>query len=133
MGMPYGEYHTLTHHAEDVDKLKWMAQVDYWTMEEWAYFLNKLKAMKEGDGTVLDHTMVAWGSPGGTLNAHNRDMLPAMLCGGRRIGVKHQGHLMKKDVYLGNLWQTMADRMGMPIPKDFQGGEANGVISELLG
>jgi len=59
-------------------------------------------------------------------------MLPAMLCGGRRLGIKHQGHIMKKGVLLGNLWQTMVDRMEMPVPKDFQGGEANGVLSELI-
>jgi len=132
MGNPFADYHTLTHHGEDADKLRWMSQVDYWTMEEWAYFLNKLKSVREGEGTLLDHTMVAWGSPGGTVNAHNRDMLPAMLCGGRRIGVRHQGHIMKQGGLLGNLWQTMANRMGMPIPRDFQGGEANGVISELI-
>jgi hypothetical protein len=55
-----------------------------------------------------------------------------MLAGGSRLGVKHLGHLVKKDVRLGNLWSTMFDRLGVPLPENFQGGEADGVISELL-
>ena len=55
-----------------------------------------------------------------------------MLAGGSRLGVKHQGHLIKEDVVLGNLWQTIFDRMNVPLPANFQGGEANGVIKELV-
>ena len=88
--------------------------------------------MNEGDGTLLDHTMVAWGSTGGTINAHNNHHLPTVLCGGSGIGVKHQGHIVKNDDYLGNLWQTMFGLMNVPVPDNFQGGEADGVIQELL-
>ena len=101
-------------------------------MEEWAYFLNRLKGIEEGNGNLLDHSMVVWGSSGGTINAHNNHHLPTMLCGGSRLGVKHQGHIIKDDVYLGNLWQTMFKIMGVPVPADFQGGEANGTIDEVI-
>jgi hypothetical protein len=101
-------------------------------MEEWAYFLNKLKGIKEGDATLLDHTLVAYGSSGGSINAHHNHHLPTMLAGGRRLGVKHQGHIVKEDVRLGNLWATMFDRMQVPLPKNFQGGEADGLIKELV-
>lgn len=130
-GNPYG-YHTMTHHGEDPDKLKWWSIVDTHYMEEWAWFLDRLKNIKEGDGNLLDHTMVVWGSSGGTINAHNNHHLPTMLCGGSRLGVKHQGHVVKEDVYLGNLWQTMFNVMGVPVPIDFQGGEADGPISEVV-
>lgn len=130
-GNPYG-YHEMTHHGEDPDKLRWWTKADTWYMQEWAYFLDKLRSVKEGDGTLLDHTMVVWGSSGGTINAHNNHHLPAVLCGGSRIGVKHQGHIVKEDVYLGNLWQTMFGVLGVPVPENFQGGEADGVISELV-
>lgn len=131
LGNPYN-YHEMTHHGEDPDKLKWFTQADIWYMEEWAYFLYKLKSVKEGEGTLLDHTLVAYGSSGGSINAHHNHHLPAMLAGGARLGVKHQGHLVKEDVRLGNLWATVFDRMQVPLPENFQGGEADGLIKELV-
>jgi len=129
-GNPYN-YHEMTHHGEDPDKLKWFTQADIWYMEEWAYFLDRLKAIREGDGTLLDHTLVAYGSSGGSINAHHNHDLPTMLAGGARLGVKHQGHIVKRDVRLGNLWATMFDRLGVPLPDNFQGGESDGLITEL--
>lgn len=131
MGNPYN-YHEMTHHGEDPDKLKWFTQADIWYMEEWAYFLNRLKSIREGDGTLLDHTLVSYGSSGGSINAHNNDNLPTMLAGGSRLGIKHQGHIVKPKVRLGNLWATVFDRMGVPLPENFQGGEADGMISEFV-
>lgn len=130
-GNPYG-YHEMTHHGEDPDKLKWLTQSDIWYMEEWAYFLGKLKSIKEGQSTLLDHCLVAYGSTGGTINAHNRENLPAMLAGGAALGIKHQGHLTSPGDYLGNLWQTMFTALGAKVPENFQGGEASGVIQPLL-
>jgi hypothetical protein len=100
-------------------------------MEDWAWFLNKLRSIPEGNGTLLDHTLVAWGSSGGSINAHHNHHLPTMLAGGTALGVRHRGHVVKEDVRLGNLWATVFDRLQVEIPKDFQGGEADGVISEL--
>ena len=131
MGNPYN-YHEMTHHGEDPDKLKWFTQADIWYMEDWAYFLGKLKSIKEGDGTLLDHTLVAYGSSGGSINAHHNHHLPTMLAGGSRLGIEHQGHIVKEDVRLGNLWSTIFDRMQVPLPKNFQGGEADGIIEELV-
>lgn len=131
LGNPYG-YHELTHHAEDPEKLSWLTKVDTWYMEDWAYFIEKLRGMSEGDGTLLDHTMLVWGSSGGALNAHNNTHLPTMLVGGQKIGIKHQGHLIKEGVRLGSLWQTMFGVMGAPLPENFQGGEADGIIKELV-
>lgn len=131
-GNPYN-YHEMTHHGEDPDKLKWFTQADIWYMEDWAYFLEKLKSIPEGEGTLLDHTMVAYGSSGGSINAHHNHHLPAMLAGGKAWGVKHQGHLVKEDVRLGNLWATIFNRMNVPLPAQFQGGESDGIINELVG
>jgi len=130
-GNPYN-YHEMTHHGEDPDKLKWFTKADIWYMEEWAYFLNKLKSIPDGDGSLLDHTLLTYGSSGGSINAHHNHHLPTMLAGGAKLGVKHQGHIVKKDVRLGNLWSTVFDRMGVPLPRDFQGGEADGLVKELV-
>jgi hypothetical protein len=131
MGNPYN-YHEMTHHGEDPDKLKWFTQSDVWYMEDWAYFLGKLRSIKEGDGTLLDHTLVAYGSSGGSINAHHNHHLPVMLAGGSRLGIRHQGHIVKEDVRLGNLWSTVFDRMQIPLPENFQGGEADGIIKEFV-
>ena len=125
------DYHSLTHHGQLPEKLEMWAEVDQIYMEYWAYFLGQLKSVKEGNGTLLDHTLAAWATTNG-VGGHGRDNLPLILCGGAGLGIKHQGHLVRKDVMIGNVWQTMVDRIGMPVPKDFQGGQANGVISELL-
>lgn len=131
LGNPYN-YHEMTHHGEDPDKLKWFTRADIWYMEEWAYFLNKLRSIREGEGTLLDHTLVSYGSSGGAINAHHNHHLPTMLAGGSRLGIKHQGHIVKEDVRLGNLWWTIFDRLNVPIPSNFQGGEADGIIKELV-
>jgi len=130
-GNPYG-YHEMTHHGEDPDKLKWFTQSDIWYMEEWAYFLGKLKSIKEGQSTLLDHCLVAYGSTGGSINAHDNHHLPVMLAGGSKLGVKHQGHIVSDGGYLGDLWQTMFTTLGVKVPDNFQGGEASGVIKAII-
>ncbi len=130
-GNPYN-YHEMTHHGEDPDKLKWFTQSDVWYLEDWAYFLDKLKSVREGDATLLDHTLACYGSSGGSINAHHNHHLPTMVAGGARLGIRHQGHLKKEDVRLGNLWSTVFDRLGVPLPENFQGGEADGTIGELV-
>ena len=125
------DYHTLTHHGQLPEKLQMWAQVDQVYMEFWAYFIGKLKNTREGNGTLLDHTMAAWATTNG-IGGHSRDNLPVLLCGGAGLGIRHQGHVVKRDVMVGNVWQTMLDRIGMPIPRNFQGGQANGVIREVL-
>jgi hypothetical protein len=133
-GCPF-DYHTLSHHGEDPDKLKYWTTVDRVYMEHWAYFLGKLKSIKEGHRTLLDHTMAAWGTAQGEAG-HALTDLPLMLCGGSGFGIKHQGHLARKDMWVGSVWETMVDRVGMPRPgsseKPFQAGRSNGVVKELL-
>ena len=68
----------------------------------------------------------------GTVNAHHKTNLPTMLVGGQKLGISHQGHLVKQDVLLGNLWQTMFGAMGVKLPDNFQGGEANGIVKGVI-
>ena len=131
---PY-DYHTLTHHGEDPEKLQWWTKVDRIYLEQWAYFLGRLKSIKEGQGTLLDHTMAAWVPTSGD-GGHRVDDLPLLFCGGKGLGIKHQGHLSKKDCWIGSVWETMIDRIGMPLPatpdQPFQAGKSSGVIKELV-
>jgi hypothetical protein len=54
-GSPW-DFHVITHHGGEDEKLKWWTKIDVWQMVEWVYFLNKLKSLREGNRTVLDHT-----------------------------------------------------------------------------
>ena len=68
----------------------------------------------------------------GTVNARHKTNLPTVLVGGQKLGIKHRGHLVKQDMLPGNLGQTMFGAMGVKLPDNFQGGEANGVVKELV-
>ena len=125
------DLHTLTHHSEQEDKIAFWRELDARYMAEWAYFLGKLKGVSEGAGTLLDNTIAAWATTNGGLGAHDSNLLPLILCGGSALGLKHQGHLVQKDVPLANVWQTVSNKVGMPLPANFQGGLAKGAITEL--
>jgi hypothetical protein len=126
------DLHTLTHHNEQEDKLVFWRELDALYMAEWAYFLGKLKSVPEGSGTLLDNTIAAWATTNGGLGAHDSNLLPLILCGGSALGIKHQGHLVQKDVPIANVWRTVVEKIGMPLPDDFQGGLAKGIIKEVV-
>jgi len=126
------DLHSITHHDEEEAKLVLWRKLDAMYFSEWAYFLGKLKDAKEGGGTVLDNTMAAWATTNGGTNAHSAKQLPLILCGGSALGLKHQGHLVKTGMPVSNVWQTVADRVGMPLPENFQGGVAKGIVKEMV-
>lgn len=126
------DLHTLTHNAQEDDKIAQWREIDALYMAEWAYFLGKLKSVKEGNGTLLDNTMAAWATTNGGPNAHDSKHLPLLLCGGSALGLKHQGHLVKQDMPVANVWRTVVERVGMKLPENFQGGLASGVVKELV-
>jgi hypothetical protein len=126
------DLHSITHHDEEEAKLVKWRELDAIYMSEWAYLLGKLKAVKEGSGTLLDNTIAAWATTNGGTNAHSAKQLPLILCGGAGLGVKHQGHLVQTEVPVANVWQTVVERVGMPLPENFQGGVAKGILKELV-
>jgi hypothetical protein len=126
------DLHTITHHNEQEDKIVFWRQLDALYLAEWAYFLGKLKSVKEGNGTLLDNTIAAWATTNGGFNAHDSNLLPLILCGGANLGIKHQGHLVQKDIPVANVWQTVVTQVGMPVPANFQGGIASDVVKEMV-
>lgn len=122
-------YHSLTHHGNDPKNLEELAKVDTIYMSHWAYFLNRLASIKEGDHTLLDATVLGFSSGMGI--GHSKDRLPTVLSGGAALGVKHQGHLrLSQPTPLASLWQTMLTRVGAPTETTFQ--DSQGPIRELL-
>jgi len=122
-------YHSLTHHGNDPQNLAELAKVDTIYMSHWAYFLNRLRSVSEGDGTLLDHTVLGLSS--GMGFEHSKDNLPTILSGGTAMGIKHHGHLtFGEPTPLSSLWQTMLDRVGVSVPDEFQ--DSQGLIPELI-
>lgn len=121
-------YHALSHHGNEPKNLSELAKVDAIYMKHWAYFLDRLQSVQEGDQTLLDRTLLGYSS--GMGMGHSKTALPTMLSGGRALGVQHHGHLDLKGTRLSCLWHTMLDRCGVPIEGQFQ--DSTGVIKELV-
>ncbi len=89
-GRSLGGYHNISHHGKDETKLKELQQIEYVQMELLGELLTDLQSVEETDGTLLDNTMVLYGSNLGDANIHNNINLPVILAGG---GFRHDQHL----------------------------------------
>lgn len=122
-------YHELTHHGNDPRNLEELAKVDAIYMKHWRYFLDRLASIREGDGTLLDHTMLGFSSGMGI--GHSKAILPTVLSGGKGLGIRHQTHIKLADnTPLSSVWQTMTEKMGVRSGAAFQ--DSNGIIKELV-
>jgi hypothetical protein len=122
-------YHSLTHHGNDPKNLDELAKVDTIYMGHWAYFLNRLNSIKEGEHTLLDTVLLGFSSGMGI--GHSKDQLPTMLSGGAALGVKHHGHLrLPERTPLSSVWHTMLDRLAVSVPEQFQ--DSPGPLKQLM-
>ena len=100
--------------------------INTYHIEQFAYLLGKLKSVKEGDGTLLDNCMIAYGSAIADGNRHNHDDLPVLLAGSGGGTIKTGRHVrVERETPLNNLWLAMLDRMGAPTK---QLGDSTGVL-----
>lgn len=113
-------YHRLSHHGKDPEKLTKLQRIDQFMVEQFAYFLKRMKSVREGEGTLLDHAMILYGSALSDPDRHNHENLPIVLagrgCGTIKTGrhVKYSNaYYSKKAVPLSNLLLSMLDRMGV--------------------
>jgi len=122
-------HHDLSHHGNDAKKKERIREINKFHTTQLAYLLTKLKSIKEGDGTLLDHSMIAYGSGNSDGNAHNHDDLPILLAGGG-CGTLTQGRHIKyaKETPLNNLWMSMLDRMDVKMETL---GDATGKLAGL--
>jgi hypothetical protein len=122
-------HHSLSHHAGNPDKLGQIAKIDRFYAAMFADVLGKLKAVKEGDGTLLDHSMIVYGSAIGDGNRHNHDDLPVILAG-RGGGTLTPGRHVKHpfETPLCNLFLSLLDRMGV---KEERFGDSTGRLTDL--
>jgi hypothetical protein len=106
-------FHNLSHHSNDRGNMDRFAQLNTYHMTKFAYFLERLKSVPDGDGTLLDHAMVLYGSSLSDGNQHNFSPLPIVLAGGASGRLKGGRHLQfPKDTHMSNLLLAMLDRLG---------------------
>ena len=107
-------HHPLTHHMGKMDLLEKVSQINVYHMQQFAAWMQRLKNIKEGDGSLLDHCMLVYGAGLSDGNRHLHDDLPTMIVGtgggyikpGRRI-------VYRKETPMSNLFLNMMDRMGV--------------------
>jgi hypothetical protein len=109
-------HHDLSHHANDRTKLQKIATINRFHVTQFAYMLGKLKNIREGDGTLLDNCMIAYGSGNSDGNRHNHDDLPVLLVGRGSGTIRTGRHVRyRQNTPLNNLWLSMLDRMGTSV------------------
>ena len=127
-------HHELSHHGGDADMLKKLATIDRFHLERLGRFLKFLKSTSDGDGTMLDHTMVLFGSGmnSGAGGEHSPKNLPTLVAGGHKLGLKHGQHIAldpHNHPPMSNLLLTLAQRMGSNTEK-FR--DSNGTLTALI-
>jgi hypothetical protein len=108
-------HHDTSHHAKSEDKLRQYQIVNKWHVEQYARLLRKLGSMKEGDSTVLDNSMIFFGSALSDGDTHSPHKLPIVLAGGGGGRIDSGQHRMyTEDTPLANLYLSMLDVFGTP-------------------
>jgi hypothetical protein len=128
LGLP-GNWHGLAHGAGKKGGAENLGRFDQFLAQNHARFLQSLADAEEGDGSVLDHTLVLYGSS--NSRTHNNHNYPLLLAGGRGLGVKHGQYLRynEREMRLSNLFLTMLDRLGIPAE---QFADSTGEFTDIL-
>jgi hypothetical protein len=112
-----GGYHGLSHHGQREDAIKGLIKMERYQVEQFAKFLAKLKSIQDGSGTLLDHSMVLFGSGMGNANSHQNTNLPIILAGGGFKHGEHKAYPAKgpSRPMLCNLYLSMLQRFGAEV------------------
>lgn len=122
-------HHELSHHGNDQAKKDKLRQINTFHVTQLAYLVDKLRSIPEGDGTLLDHAMIAYGGGNSDGNAHNHNNLPILLVGGGCGTLKPGRHIRFPDeTPLTNLWLAMLNRLSVEVA---QLGDSTGVLQGL--
>ena len=109
-------HHGLTHHQGDKEKIEKVTQINEYHIKQFTYLLDKLKATPDGDGTLLDHSMIVYGSALADGNAHQHNNLPTVIAGRGNGTLKPGRHVKYADeTPITNLYMSMLDKMGVPV------------------
>jgi hypothetical protein len=122
-------HHGLSHHRNDADTVAKIEKIDRYLVEQFAYFLERLDSIQEPGGTLLDNSMILYGSGLSDGNRHRHDDLPVVLAGGGGGKIRTGRHIVcKEDRPMGNLFLSMLDTLGTPAESI---GDSSGRLTEL--
>src|SRR5438876_3563161 len=122
-------FHPLSHHGNNPQKQDKLVQIQKYHTEVFAGFVKRLATAKEGEGTVLDHSTILFGSNMSDSNRHNNDPLPSALLGHAHGRIKGGQHLKyPQDSRFADLLQTIFDRNNIPVKSI---GDSGGILSEV--
>ena len=123
-------HHPLSHHGNDPAKIARMAKINGFHVSLFAEFLGKLAATKEGNGSLLDHSLYLYGSGMGNPNVHDHQNLPVIVAGGAAGGMRGGRHIrFDKPTPLANLHLTLLDKAGVRLDKF---ADSNGKVDALF-
>jgi hypothetical protein len=111
LGIPE-THHSVSHHANNVEKMEKYAKIGTYHMVKLAEFVEKLKSTPDGDGTLLDHSLIYFGSGMSNGNLHDRATPPTLLIGGAHGRLKGNRHVVAKKEPTANLLLSIADLYG---------------------
>lgn len=130
IGLPEA-HHSMSHHANNPEKMAVFSKLNTYHVETLAYFLKKLQAIPDGDGTLLDHAIVLYGSGMSDGNTHNNFNVPVVVVGGRDQQMKGNRHLTyPKGTPLANLSLSLMDKFGVNLERF---GDSTGELDLLSG
>jgi hypothetical protein len=122
-------HHAVSHHQNRADKLEWLARIQAYHIGLFSEFLAKLDSIPDGEGSLLDNTILLYGSNMSNSNAHDHYPLPNVVVGGGRGKLKGGQHVMAEDhTPMTNLLVTLLAKSDVPVEKL---GDSTGVIAEL--
>jgi hypothetical protein len=128
IGVPDG-HHACSHHQNDPVKLEKLAKINRYHVQHFAYFLDKLRQIPDGDGSLLDHSLFIYGSGISDGNIHFHLDLPMLLVGGGAGTLKGGRHVRYgNDTPISNLYVSVLDKLGLPME---QFGDSTGKLEYL--
>ncbi|QDT69434.1 hypothetical protein MalM25_23720 [Planctomycetes bacterium MalM25] len=124
-------HHPTTHHGKNPEKLEKIAKINRFHVSLFADFLQSLADTPEGEGTLLDNSLLMYGSGMGDPDAHDHSNLPVLVAGGQAGGLRGGRHLMyERDTPLANLHLTLLNEAGVNIDAF---ADSNGPADGLFG
>ncbi len=130
IGLPEA-HHSMSHHGNNPGKMADFSKLNTYHVDTLAYFLKKLQAIPDGDGTLLDHAVVLYGSGMSDGNVHNNFNVPVVVVGGRDQQMKGNRHLKyPKGTPLANLSLSLMDKFGVNVERF---GDSTGELDLLSG
>lgn len=124
-------HHPLSHHENEPGKIAKLAKVNEYQMRQFAHFVEQLRKTPDGDGTLLDHSVLVYGTGISDSNTHFHDDLPIVVVGGAAAGIKGGRHVRyPKGTPLANLWVALLEKMGVA-PEQL--GDSTGALPHLQG